>query len=346
MVETLSAVEPDWKGMLRNLKREGTPERVYYFEHGIAENILDGIDARFGVCKASDGPGAGNLAIRRTIALHRFLGHELFRVFPPGCRVDVPRREGEWAEESRGPVTTWEEFDRFRWPKIEDVDLSVYEFLEHNLPENMRTVQVLDVWEPVRDLFGFETFCYKLYEDAALVNAVFERVGSFIVDLTDTICDFAAFGAAYLSDDLGYKTSLMLAPDDVRRVIFPWQKRLAELAHAHGKLCFLHSCGNMYDLMDEYIDYIGIDAKHSFEENVVPVTEAKRRYGDRLALLGGIDVDLLSRADEDTIRAKIREVLDACQPGGGYFLGSGNWVTEYIPVEHYLVMLDEARRWG
>jgi len=25
--------------------------------------------------------------------------------------------------------------------------------------------------------------------------------------------------------------------------------------------------------------------------------------------------------------------------------GSGNWVTEYIPVDNYLVMLDEARRY-
>ena len=31
--------------------------------------------------------------------------------------------------------------------------------------------------------------------------------------------------------------------------------------------------------------------------------------------------------------------------GGGNFLGSGNWVTSYIPLENYLAMLDEARIW-
>ena len=54
----------------------------------------------------------------------------------------------------------------------------------------------------------------------------------------------------------------------------------------------------------------------------------------------------LDRADEERIRAKTREVLDVCMPGGGYFLGSGNWVSEYIPVENYLFMLDEARRYA
>lgn len=156
---------------------------------------------------------------------------------------------------------------------------------------------------------------------------------------------FGCVGAVYVSDDLGYKTALMLAPDRVRRYILPWHKRMADIAHEHGKLLLLHSCGHMYELMDEYLDHVKIDAKHSFEENVMPVTEVKRRYGDRLALLGGMDVDLLARGDEESIRAKTREYLDVCLPGGGYFLGSGNWVSDYIPVDSYLTMLDEARKY-
>ena len=32
-------------------------------------------------------------------------------------------------------------------------------------------------------------------------------------------------------------------------------------------------------------------------------------------------------------------------PGGGYCLGSGNSVTNYIPVDNYLIMMDEGRRY-
>ena len=59
-----------------------------------------------------------------------------------------------------------------------------------------------------------------------------------------------------------------------------------------------------------------------------------------------MDVDYLSRADEPAIRAKTRDILDVCQPGGGYCLGSGNWVTSYIPLDSYLAMIDEGRRYG
>ncbi|MCD6302234.1 MAG: uroporphyrinogen-III decarboxylase-like protein, partial [Anaerolineae bacterium] len=77
----------------------------------------------------------------------------------------------------------------------------------------------------------------------------------------------------------------------------------------------------------------------------ITVIEHKRLYGDRLAALGGIDVDFLCRADEEAIRRRVRNTLDACMPGGGYCLGTGNSVANYIPLENYLIMLDEGRRW-
>jgi uroporphyrinogen decarboxylase len=138
----------------------------------------------------------------------------------------------------------------------------------------------------------------------------------------------------------------MISPDQIREFVLPWHRRVAGLAHDKGKLFLFHSCGNMYALIDDYIETVGIDAKHSFEDAVLPVDEAKVRYGDRLSLLGGIDVDFLARAAPDAVRERTRAVLEVCQPGGGYCLGSGNWVTDYIPVGNYLAMLDEGRRFG
>jgi len=96
--------------------------------------------------------------------------------------------------------------------------------------------------------------------------------------------------------------------------------------------------------MEDLIEEVGIDARHSFEDTIERVEEAKERYGDRIALLGGIDVDFLCRADEQQIRARVRHTLEVCNPGGGYCLGTGNSVANYIPLDNYLVMMDEGRR--
>jgi uroporphyrinogen decarboxylase len=98
--------------------------------------------------------------------------------------------------------------------------------------------------------------------------------------------------------------------------------------------------------MPDLIDDVRIDGKHSFEDVIEDVVTAKHRYGDRIALLGGIDVDFLCRADEAAIRHRVRNTLRACQPGGGYCLGTGNSVANYIPLDHYLAMLDEARKFN
>ncbi len=341
----LNPIQPDWDGMCRNMRREGTPSRVFYFEHGIADNVLRLLAQRFALW--DDIPAEGmTVDLRHRVAVHRFLGHELFRIFPPGGRVSVPRREGGWSEEAVGAVSSWSDVESFPWPSADAADLSVMDHLEEMRPDNMRAFHVIDIWEVVRDLMGFEQFCFALYEDRALVSAVFEKVGSFAVKIMERLCEFETFGAVYLADDLGYKTGLMIDPDSIRRLIMPWHRRLADVAKRNGKFLLFHSCGQMYSLLDAYIDDIGIDAKHSFEDVIMPVTEAKKTYGGRLALLGGMDVDFLARATPAAIRAKTREILDVCHPGGGYFLGSGNWVTHYVPVENYLAMLGEAQRYG
>ena len=44
------------------------------------------------------------------------------------------------------------------------------------------------------------------------------------------------------------------------------------------------------------------------------------------------------------MRARVRNTLEVCLPGGRYCLGTGNSVANYIPIANYLAMLDEGRR--
>jgi uroporphyrinogen decarboxylase len=81
------------------------------------------------------------------------------------------------------------------------------------------------------------------------------------------------------------------------------------------------------------------------EDTYLSAGEAKRRYGDRIAILGGVDMDMLSRSSEEEVRAYTR-LLEECMPGGGYALGTGNTVANYIPVKNYLAMLDEGMKFG
>ena len=97
--------------------------------------------------------------------------------------------------------------------------------------------------------------------------------------------------------------------------------------------------------MDILIDEVGIDAIHSFEDVSYPVSRYKKTWGERVGIIGGVDVDKLARLDEGSLRVYLRGVLEVCAAGGRYAFGSGNSIANYIPVENYLVMLDEASGW-
>ena len=105
-----------------------------------------------------------------------------------------------------------------------------------------------------------------------------------------------------------------------------------------------HCCGKIESIMEYAIEDVGIAAKHSFEDVIESVVDAKAKYGDRIALLGGIDVDFLCNSSEEEIRDRVRSTLEQCIPGGGYCLGTGNSVANYIPLDSYLAMLDEGRK--
>jgi uroporphyrinogen decarboxylase len=196
-------------------------------------------------------------------------------------------------------------------------------------------------------LLGYEELFYLLYDDPELVAQVFARWGQKVYDYYESVIGMEEVGAIFHCDDLGFKTSTMLSPEALRQLVFPWFKKYAALAHEHGKMLWYHCCGNVYNdgVIEDLIEEVQIDAFHSFEDVILPIADFKARYSDRVAALGGVDMDKLARLDEASLRQYIRGILEQCMPGGRFALGSGNTVANYIPLSNYFIMLEESRRW-
>ena len=211
------------------------------------------------------------------------------------------------------------------------------------MPDNIAMWAMTYLFQQVNNLIGFAPLCMMLYENRDLVKAVTEKVGTFFVKFTEVMCQFSRCGAISVADDMGYKSTTLISPDDIREIFIPWQKRVIDTAHSCGKLGFFHVCGQVETIMDDLIDTVGIDAKHSTQDIIEPITVSKQRWGSRVALLGGVDVDFITRAQPNEVRSYVRNILDVCVSGGGFALGVGNWVADSIPFENYLAMLEEAK---
>ena len=143
---------------------------------------------------------------------------------------------------------------------------------------------------------------------------------------------------------MGFKTATLVPPDALRRYTLPWHKRYAAMAHAKGLPYFLHSCGNLAEIMEDLVADVGIDGKHSYEDVIMPVGRFQERWGGRIAVLGGLDINVLSGATPDEVRRATGRLMDECGARGRYAVGSGNSVPSYVPPANYLAMVEEAVR--
>ncbi len=256
--------------------------------------------------------------------------------------------ERHWAEEGKGIISSWEDFEKYPWPSPEKIDLWPFEFLSTNLPEGMGFWACFSsgVFEiAMNTLLGIENLSYLLYDDVELVKAVFNKAGELILECYKRVIGLDKLIGFFQGDDMGFRTGTLVSSDILRRHVLPWHKKFAELAHQHGLIYILHNCGYCESIMEDLIEDVKIDGKHSFEDEIMGVSEFKKKYGDRIAVLGGVDVDKMCRLGEEELRRYVRNILNECMPDGGYALGSGNSVANYVPVENFLIMLDEGIGW-
>ena len=260
--------------------------------------------------------------------------------------ADLSRGERSWVTEDTCPIQTRADFESYPWPDPELASTVPTEQTADLLPDGMKLLlQSGGVLENVMWLMGYTGLAEALYDDPDLVRDMFDKIGDIIYRSFERVIDCPAIGGVFFGEDMGFKTATMIAPEHMRKYHFPHLKRLVDLTHKHGKFFVLHACGNLSEVMDDLIDYVGIDAKHSFEDAIQPVSDFKRQYGHRIGVVGGVDVDALARMDVESIRKYTRAILEECGPGGGYALGTGNSVTNYVKVENYLAMLEEGWRY-
>ncbi len=336
-------------------RSERPPLVEYLIDEAVRKPITTGLLGRAWVDPAPGDRAALAAYFDNFIAFWHALGYDFVRfeqslpfVENEVVGADASQMDGRrhWRDMRRGAIATWEDFERYPWPSVTPESLADYEYLATHLPEGMGLVacHAGGIYEHLAAIFSYEGLCFALHDRPDLVAAVAVRLGEIMLEFYGRLVELPGLIAIFPGDDMGFRSATLIPPDALRCYTLPWHARFARLAHDHGLPYFLHSCGNLTAIMDDLIDDVGIDAKHSFENAIMPVMEFQSAYGRRIGVLGGVDIDVLGRSSPDGVRADVRRTIDVCHPRGRFAIGSGNSIPSYIPVENYLAMIDEAQR--
>jgi hypothetical protein len=152
--------------------------------------------------------------------------------------------------------------------------------------------------------------------------------------------------AIFPSSDYSYNRGPMFPARLFRRLILPWIRRYCERAHELGLSVFKHACGNNWLLMDMFVE-AGYDLYQSIQGSAgMDIAELKERYGDKIALMGGIQTDNLVGGTVEDVLRDARYALGNAAPGGGFIYGSSHSIAVGTKVENFEAALGAARRMG
>ncbi len=251
-----------------------------------------------------------------------------------------------------GPIQTRADFEAYPWEDLPrrywEVAAPRFDGLIPWLPEGMKALGGVGngVLEIAEDLVGFQYLAYLSVDDPDLYADLFVRIGDLMTMLwADFLVRYGEhFAVCRFGDDLGFRSSTLISPATIRQHILPQYKRVISLIRGQGKPFLWHSCGNIFNIMEDVIA-LGIDAKHSNEDAIAPFDRWIALYGKRIGLLGGIDVDTLYRkAPAEVVTEVVEKGTRFRRTANGYALGSGNSIPDYVPVDGYLAMIEAVRR--
>jgi len=339
--------EPDYRNIVAAASNS-RPSRLPLYEHQISpvimENILDKHLMSFADLMAGSESGLREFFTDYCRFYKEMTYDTVSFEFPV---VEILPGHGAIMGGRPGPIQNRNDFDAYPWDELPEVFWQKaqrwFDMLSKCMPAGMKAIGGVGygVFEVSEDLVGFEYLGYMQADDPQLFAQIYRKIGDLMVGIwTRLLKQYSdCFCVCRVGDDLGFKTGTLLAPQTIVAHIIPQYRRIISLVHKAGKPFLLHSCGNIFAVMEQIID-AGIDAKHSNEDVIAPFEEWLTRYGSKIGLFGGIDVDVLCQSSPEEVYEQVltkgRLYRDTAR---GFALGSGNSIPDYVPIEGYLAMV-------
>lgn len=281
-----------------------------------------------------------------------------------GSEIHFNDSDGEWAELGVGlPLghddLTLEDVLAHPWPTpTKDLAKGLRRYALEIKDQGDYAVGVYRVFEAgifgvVHNMLrGMMNFFCDLAGDVEIAETLLDKVlevqKAYYGVVLDEVGDLVDF--VEIEDDMGMQDRPLISPQAYKNIIKPKHKELIRFIKSRchpGIKVFMHSDGAIYDLIPDFID-IGVDILNPLQLGAkgIDLEVIKKNYGDKLAFLGGVNVQQPFKGSTDDVRRVVREAIDCLASGGGYILGPTHNYPPDVPVENIVTMFEYAKEYG
>ena len=260
---------------------------------------------------------------------------------PPVFTEDVGRMGGR-AYQGHGAIRSRDDLPKLQLPEPAPAEVveAAHRFCEEK--EEFAAGLVVSIgMDPLLMSMGYEPFSYALVDDPELPLEILKRYCAWTAELVGKLRG-ADFDFLLAGDDMAHKTAPFFSPrwfhDRAKPIIreltdtFPWP-------------LVQHCDGNVEPLFEDLMD-LGVVALHPIEPEAMDIFDLKRKYGDRLTLIGNIDINNLALGTPQSVREEVRDKLARLAPGGRYVIASSTCIPEYADPENFRAMVETIREYA
>ena len=130
------------------------------------------------------------------------------------------------------------------------------------------------------------------------------------------------------------------------QLLYPAHKKLFDFAHSRNLPVVLHCDGYVEPLIPSLIE-AGLDCLQPLEVKAgMDLLKLKKRFGDQLALIGGMDVRILETNDRQTVETELLKKLPQAMEGSGYVLQVDHSVSPLVDYETYTFFVERGLEIG
>ncbi len=155
------------------------------------------------------------------------------------------------------------------------------------------------------------------------------------------------FDVFFMCDDTALKNTTMISPQIHRELIVPAYKAAVQILRKAGKYVIFHSDGFTEPYFNGLIEagFNGVESLEPFAG--MNLKHLKETYGDKLCLIGNIDVSgLLPFGSPVEVTETVKKCIKDAGNGGGYILSPCTDITNACKVENVLAMIDATKKFG
>jgi uroporphyrinogen decarboxylase len=199
---------------------------------------------------------------------------------------------------------------------------------------------------------GYDQFFMDLVIDKEFAEALMDRILDTLKQMWSRYMEEVGpyVQIAYVTDDLGSQSSLLISPKLFREMLKPRMKELHDhiKSLADVKLMF-HTDGAVLPLVGDFLE-MNVDILNPVQTSVSGLEDTfalKEAFGDRLSFHGAIDVQqMLPNASTGELEREIARRIYDLGRNGGYILAPCHNIGHDIPPENVVTLFEKAREFG